>query len=283
MEEPEGGTAPLIPQHTVEWKEESAIPASVQFFIASAWVLMLGSIPFILPIIDNQKVTKTQMILGGSMCVVIFGGFYLFTNIILFQSVHFKSIRSLTPVECIYFMSQIITTVGYGDITPAKMRGQIFVALYVIGALFVIAMLVSQIIEHCTQLLHQQREKLLGITPREDGLKHKATVHDLLHPERPSMISFLVSLSTFLFLDTCWIVFFCAFPGENKTVFEAFYMSLITLTTVGFGAITPATEAGMIFSAFFFIVGSASIVNVIGKFCEFVYKMIEFQRFSPEV
>merc|ERR1719241_2864 len=100
------------------------------------------------------------------MLCVLFGGLYLFTNIILFKSGHFEEVRSLTTVECIYFMSQIITTVGYGDITPAKPRGQVFVALYVLGALFVIAMLVSQIIEHCTQLLHQQREKLLGITKR---------------------------------------------------------------------------------------------------------------------
>lgn len=265
------------------WPDQSNLSVFTQYLFAGSWIFMIAALPFVIPIIDHKPATDTQKVVGAIMLVVLFGGLYLFTHIILFQSSHFSKVRSLTTVECIYFMSQIITTVGYGDITPAKPRGQVFVALYVLGALFVIAMLVSQIIEHCAQLLHQQREKLLGITPREDGTKHKATVHDLLHPEKPSMISFLVSLSTFLFLDTCWIVFFCAFPGENKTVFEAFYMSLITLTTVGFGAITPATEAGMIFSAFFFIVGSASIVNVIGKFCEFVYKMIEFQRFSPEV
>merc|ERR1719265_1625692 len=95
---------------------------------------------------------KTQVVVGGSMLVVLLGGFWLFTNIILFQSVHFKKIRPLTVVECIYFMSQVITTVGYGDVTPAYTRGQIFVAFYVIGAMFVIAMLISEVTQRIVEI-----------------------------------------------------------------------------------------------------------------------------------
>ncbi len=39
-------------------------------------------------------------------------------------------------------------TSGYGDIGPAKTRGQIFVGLYVIFALFVIAMVLEDFTEH---------------------------------------------------------------------------------------------------------------------------------------
>jgi len=234
--------------------------------------------------LDRNPVTNTQKVVGASMLVVLFGGLYLFTNVILFQSVHFKQVRPLTTIECIYFMSQVITTVGYGDITPAKPRGQVFVALYVLGALFVIAMLVSQLIDHCAQLLHEQRQKMWGIsTPRKDDEKSTTSLHDLLAPERPSMRPLLRSLAAFAILDILWVAFFASFPGENKTIFQAFYMSLITLTTVGFGAITPLTEGGMIFAAFFMLIGSAAIVNVISNFVEFVAMMNEFQRFSPEV
>merc|ERR1719238_949491 len=120
---------------------------------------MMASIPFVLPVVSGTKVTKTQIIVGAAMLVVLFGGLYLFTNIILFQSVHFKRIRPLTLVECIYFMTQVITTVGYGDITPAKIRGQVFVGLYVLGALFVIAMLFSDLTTHMVNMAKQYREK----------------------------------------------------------------------------------------------------------------------------
>merc|ERR1719326_1629455 len=94
------------------------------------------------------------------MLVVFFGGLFLFTNIILFQSVHFKKIRPLTQVECMYFMSQVITTVGYGDITPATVRGQVFVGLYVLGAMFVISMVVSDVVNQVVESADNYRKRL---------------------------------------------------------------------------------------------------------------------------
>lgn len=282
-EAPEGRTWIKITNVSKLWPDKSNVPVILQYMLALTWICIMAAIPFILPVIDNKPVTSTQKVVGASLLTVLFGGLYLFTNVILFQSIHFEKIRPLTVIECIYFMSQVITTVGYGDITPAKTRGQIFVALYVLGALFVIAMLVSEVIEHCTMLLHKQREKLWGSTPRSDNTIDKATVHDLLHPEKPSPKYVLRSLAVYICLVVCWVTFFANFPGEEKTVFQAFYMSLITMTTVGFGAITPLTEEGMIFASFFMLVGSAAIVNVIGRFCEFVAAMNDFQRFGQDV
>merc|ERR1719329_2034324 len=94
------------------------------------------------------------------MWVVFFGGYWLFTNIILFQSIHFKQIRPLTMVECMYFMSQVITTVGYGDITPAKVRGQVFVGLYVLGAMFIISMVVSDVINQVIESADNYKKRL---------------------------------------------------------------------------------------------------------------------------
>merc|ERR1719440_2645530 len=132
---------------------------------------MMASLPFAIPILDKKEVTSTQKCVGMSMLVVLFGGLYLFTQVILFQSIHFDSIRPLTFIECIYFMSQVITTVGYGDITPAKTRGQVFVALYVIGALFIIAMLVSQIVDHMVQMFAESRDEMWHDSPRSQSAR----------------------------------------------------------------------------------------------------------------
>lgn len=271
------------------WPDHSSFSLGAQYFFACTWIALIALLPFIIPLMDQKVVTVTQKITGASMLTVLFGGLYLFTNVILFESVHFDQTRPLTIVECIYFMSQVITTVGYGDIVPAKPRGQVFVALYVLGALFVIGMIVSQVIEHCAALLHEKREILLGATPRNDDFRgfrvnkeDRATLHDLLHPERPSMQSLLTSIAVYAAITFIWVVFFSTMPGENKTVGESFYMALITMSTVGLGAFTPLTEEGMIFNAFFMIVGSASMVNVIGQFCDFVAQLNEFQRFDTD-
>merc|ERR1712032_237470 len=65
----------------------------------------------------------------------------------------------------------------------------------------------------------------------------------------------------------CFLVggaaFFVLYPGEEKTLAQAVYMSLITLSTVGFGAFTPSTHAGMVIGAFWMLFGTASLVAVV--------------------
>merc|ERR1740138_851678 len=108
---------------------------------------MLGSTPIVIYTLGHKKVTKSALVLAVLMWLALFGGLYLFTNIILFNSPHFDQVRSLTIIECVYFMTQVITTVGYGDITPAYPRGQVFVGAYVTLSFFVIALLMAEMQE----------------------------------------------------------------------------------------------------------------------------------------
>merc|ERR1719313_1951863 len=144
----------------VEFPEHSHLPAWVQYFWCILWIVMLAGLPAVVPLANRKMPTKSQIVVGVSMSVIFFGGLYLFTNIILFQSIHFKKIRPLTIVECMYFMSQVITTVGYGDITPAKVRGQVFVGLYVLGAMFIISMVVSDVINQLVESADKYKQHL---------------------------------------------------------------------------------------------------------------------------
>jgi hypothetical protein len=266
----------------VKFPETSQIPAGLQYLFAGLWILMLGSLPFIMPMVDSKPVTKTQVGVGAAMLIVLFGGFFLFTNIILFQSVHFKSIRPLTIIECIYFMSQVITTVGYGDITPAKVRGQVFVGFYVLGALTVIAMMVSELTDHIALKLKEYKERRFAASHPDHDDKRVRDLKTLIRPEKPSTAPLLQALAVFLVIDICWVIFFSQFPGEGKTVFQALYMSVITLSTVGLGWFTPVTEEGMIFGAFCMLIGTASLVSVVGNFTELMVKMNAYERFKED-
>jgi len=281
VDSPEGGVSPFVPQHAVKWSEKSEVPKWAQFLLGGAWVFMLASIPFIIPIIDKKTVTKTHMTVGSLMLVVVLGGFYLFTNIILFQSIHFDKIRPLTIVECIYFMAQVITTVGYGDITPAKIRGQVFVGMYVLGALFIIAMLVSDLTNHMVEMGAKYKAERAAARGQAEERRTK-TLSTLITPEKPSPAALLQALAVFAALDICWVMFFSLHPGEGKTVFQALYMSVITLSSVGFGYFTPVTEAGMIFGAFWMLFGCGALVSVISNFTELMMKLNEWENFRPE-
>lgn len=263
----------------VEWKAESDVPWYLQCFYAFAWVTMLAALPLVLPFRDHRPVTKTQMTLAAMTILVIFGGFYLFTNVVLFQSSHWKGIRPLTMVECIYFMAQTVTTIGYGDIGPAKTRGQLFVGFYVIFSLFVIAMAIEDFTEHvlktARELKHKIRQKLA--TEESNGPK---TIDNLITPPKPNLEPLISAILVFAIIDISFILFFWLHPGENKTVFQATYMSLITLGSIGFGFFTPITEAGMIFGAFSMVIGCASFMVVIGEFVALMYQLNEYERFN---
>lgn len=266
----------------VIWPDESQMPKGLQFFFAGLWVVALASLPFIIPVLEQKQVTKTQFGVGTAMLVVLFGGLFLFTNIILFQSVHFKSVRPLTIIECIYFMTQVITTVGYGDITPAKPRGQVFVGFYVLGALTVIAMLISELTNHIVNMVEAYKQRRHAANNPDGKDNRVKDLISLIKPEKPSIVPLLTSLCIFAVLDIWWIAFFSTYPGEGKTVFQALYMSVITLSSVGLGFFTPVTEAGMIFGAFWMLMGTTALVSVIGNFTELMVKFNEYERFKEE-
>merc|ERR1740138_97430 len=150
-------------QEPVEvWDDSNRLPVGVEIAVASIWVMMLFSVPIVLRLLDGRPMTKTQVMTGVAFWIAVVGGLFLFTNVILFNSIHFARVRPLSIIECIYLMSQVITTVGYGDITPAKPRGQVFVGLYVLMSLFVIAMLVSDLVAHVMDAAQKYQQKLLA-------------------------------------------------------------------------------------------------------------------------
>merc|ERR1719401_1365590 len=178
-----------VPNKVVHWSGESKVPKSVQWLLAGCWIGILGLLPLVYSIVDSKPMTKTQKAVGAVMMVTVFGGFWLFTNVIYFQSPHFDRIRPLTIVECIYMMAQVITTVGYGDVTPAKPRGQVFVGLYVLGALFVIAMIISDLTAHVILVARAYRERVHAQRAQADQAgteaRRQESIEQLIKPSPP--------------------------------------------------------------------------------------------------
>ena len=50
---------------------------------------------------------------------------------------------------------------------------------------------------------------------------------------------------------------------EGWSLVDALYFSVVTLTTIGFGDITPETDAGKLFTIFYIIIGIGVILSFI--------------------
>jgi len=156
-------------------------------------------------------------------------GMIVFTKFLLFAGD--DGHRHLTLAESVYLSAQIVTTVGYGDLTPATDFGKVFVVIYVISGIVVIGALLQELISMSSAMAEQGR---------------------LL----PSILSGVVCIAF-------GTLFYWVFPGEGKTFFEAFYMSVITLLTVGFGAYHPVTQVGCLIGAVWMIIGVACVGNCV--------------------
>lgn len=298
------GAPPIIgdydPDEVVHWDEVSAVPHWVSSLLAISWITMVAGMPLLAMALEGKKITKIQLASFAIMWIVFLGGLYMFTNVILFQSIHFKRIRSLTTVEAVYLLSQILTTVGYGDITPAKPLGQFCVAIYVLLSLVVIANVTSQV----SNLVAANADKIESYVSQRLGGGQPQEIVDVaeVDPKESEEIASSREMDTnfkqeaqpkvdlsrlqkmmtiYAFFVAIGVLFFSCYPGEGKTWVQGIYMSVITLSTVGFGAFTPATEAGKVFGAFWMLWGSMALVGVVSAFAEVHEMRKRSERWNP--
>jgi len=302
------------------WGSSSELPVTVEVLFAGVWIFMVAASPLV---VANRELTKTEMYVFAAMWGSFLGGLILFTKVILFQSSHFETVRSLTIVECIYLLSQVLTTVGYGDITPAYPPGQVIVSLYILFSIVIIANVMSEVVksirmrceahaEKMVKVMFQWQEDLIekvgkrfespqsakkfespqsGKSIRFQRLKTRdfvasdgmETAVQYFSEHAPPLPWRSLVYSTFSYIMSCVIgvLFFVYYPGEDKSLLEAVYMSVITLSTVGFGAITPQTEAGKVFASFWMVFGSATLVWVVGAFTTLTLEMREREQMNP--
>jgi len=264
-DDPDVEAPPLINAlHPTQWfrqRENWGSYVSALFF-----VVLIGSLPLLLNVL-GESVSKVHIAESVCLYVWLFGGLYLFTHVILFQSPHFHGeIRTLDLRESIYFFAQIVTTVGYGDITPARPRGRIFVGVSVLFSISLVAKMMSSV----SSMVHTKVEGVLKAgasdeTPRnarEEEDHHRRVLWDAFQPVLTAGSIWL----SFVVAGTC---FFHLAPGEGKTLTEGVYMSMITLSSVGFGVFTPVTKAGMVFASYWMIGGCAALVSTIGAYIAF--------------
>jgi len=264
-----------------DYNEETYIaflPVSVEAVFALAFIALVGSVPIILIVLmGGGNMTRAHIL--ESVCLIMWLGvaIFMFTNFVPFASSHWEGPRPLTIVEAVYLLSQILTTVGYGDITPAFPTGQVWVAANVILALCLYSSCIMEVTDRINQRLEAKAAALIksygsrcGESNDEDaGMRAGQRLIDWNHSPAPvDMTSLINSGTAFLFWCTVGVFFWHYFPGEGKTWLQAVYMSIITLSTVGFGFFNATTEGGKVFGAFWMMFGVATLAATIAAYCE---------------
>lgn len=283
----------------------------VDFCGASVWLVLMCSIPVAFATMHGREATWTHVWQCVALLVWLTSGLFMFCYVVKFESSHWKSERSLNLVESVYLIAQIITTVGYGDITPAYRRGQVVIGIFVLFGLIMIANVASQMgsifLKNMDDLTSRMRTQTLADTLERATLSMSlatAMTDDDVRHEWREWLRKTVTLthmesnltkSVLVYCLLCIVGILVFHFSEEKSWLEAVYMTIITSASLGFGACTPVTRHGMAFSAFWMLCSCAALGMVIGSFSHLMLLMEreeqinfpkrrrEFQRYCESV
>uniref|UniRef100_A0A3Q1ILD1 Potassium channel domain-containing protein n=1 Tax=Anabas testudineus TaxID=64144 RepID=A0A3Q1ILD1_ANATE len=129
-----------------------------------------------------------------------------------------------------FFCGTIITTIGFGNLSPRTWYGQLFCVCYALVGIPMFGILLAGVGDHMGTMLRRAVAKIETLF-----LKRK------VRPTTVRVISAVLSIliGCLIFLAVPTVVFQ---KVENWSFLESLYFVVITLTTVGFGDYVPGTD-----------------------------------------
>jgi len=194
----------------------------------------------------------------------------------------------------LYVIVQISTTIGYGDVTVDREWMRLFMTIYVLLSLLVVAnflnVLLNAVIErHSTAMLESLVKLQVAVKSdlrdARDARRRLGKFNEVAVSGVLFAVAILAGTVFYRIAESCT----CSYGvseiaecddssyetcmrtgGHEHTWISAFYMAVITVTTVGFGDYTPKSTAGRIFGIFWMTLGVAAT----GFFISAVSKVI---------
>ncbi|XP_046704744.1 potassium channel subfamily K member 4 isoform X2 [Silurus meridionalis] len=121
-----------------------------------------------------------------------------------------------------FFCGTIITTIGFGNLSPKTEGGQLFCIFYALVGIPMFGILLAGVGDHLGTMLRRAVAKLEALFPKKESHNSVRIIS--------AVFSILIGCLIFIALPT--VVFQ---KVEGWTFLEAGYFVVITLTTVGFG------------------------------------------------
>jgi len=241
-----------------------------------------------------SKVHQYPKLFVGSLLLVIVG------------IVMFMMLENWTFTSAVYVIVQIITTIGYGDITVSHDASRFAMALYVVACLIVIANFVSffttVFVEASANMVRKrlrEAESTLAddVADEEDAKRKFANLNKLLFSVLLFASMVLFGTIFYALTEACdesyGMTYEAACPSNHGQTFQscpstcyslnwvqAFYMSVITMTTVGFGDFAPRSRLGRWVGIVWMLVGVASTAFFITSVSE--YALASKEHFEDE-
>jgi len=234
----------------------------------------------------DRMVRRKKIVLGTIVLVWFASGYLLFASM------------ELGPIRTFYLMAQIITTVGYGDLVPETQGQKLACTAVVLSSTLLVANIVMAFISdvedkvgdevaadmssmtlNISAYVQAEQTRQAGADDSPTDFLVKPNHLKLKQQEarwKRTRRELVISTGLFTACLVIGVVFFALADGCNthecessedqvKTWVDALYMTVITMTTVGFGDLVPNSRIGKGFSTLWMMAGVAVTVRLLGN------------------
>jgi potassium channel subfamily K len=186
-------------------------------------------------------------------------GLYLVISIPAYQAFE----EGWTAIDCVYFSVCTLTTVGYGDLYPETQDGKLFTCFYVYFGIGIISAcagyLISVMLEGKTSGVAEMMASQSDATELRRKKRHEMRLR-LLKSSSMVLAMTLLGAVVYSAKGIGWDIYGSK-PHQTggQAFLDAFYMSCITMTSVGYGDFSPQTQDGRLFAIFWIFIGAVLV------------------------
>ena len=209
--------------------------------------------------------------------------------------------RRWTIVDALYFCITTVTTVGYGDLAPKTEQGKYFTMFFVFAAVFGVGMALGEVAHWLVERAEKKRQEALRAMVEQTKLTKTSSgktvlrrrfsgrtlqtmragrksaaqfarktrwLRKCLHIRKKDVKLYFRYLKALLPVFVALALGQVLVPLEGWSHTNAWYVACVSLTTVGFGDISPATQEGRLYCIFYIPVGLSLVLGGMGKVVE---------------
>lgn len=190
--------------------------------------------------------------------------------VVLFYAVHVFIWQAFEPqwtlMQCIYFITASLTTVGYGDISPADDHGRLYCIFFL---LFGLAAVTSVATGLADRFLYHVEVMCIGHV-EVAKVKTKTNLDDEEHLTTNEFYRYrkiVFSIVVVLIAAGIGTIFMCV--THKWTFLQALYWSFVTSLTVGYGDVDFWHDPGTLaFVTVYILTSTLSVAVALGNFVE---------------
>ncbi|CAK9139266.1 unnamed protein product [Ilex paraguariensis] len=183
---------------------------------------------------------------------------YLTLGVVIyyFNRDHFNAIETHPIVDALYFCIVTMCTIGYGDITPHSNAAKLFSIMFVLVGFGFIDILLSGMVSYVLDL--QENHLLRTI---KDGGAHDHVSYIVDVKKGRMRIRMKVALALGVVVLCIGIGVAVMHFVERLDWLDSFYLSVMSVTTVGYGDRAFTSLAGRIFASIWLLVSTLAVAR----------------------